>query len=61
MISKASERLGIDFEKLLFEENENLGKTEFTQPAILLVSSIANAILKKNVTLLRVCFRSLFR
>ena len=48
MISKASERLDIDFEKLLFEENENLGKTEFTQPAILLVSSIANAIFKEK-------------
>lgn len=46
MISKASARLDIDFEKLLFEENDNLGKTEFTQPAILLVSSIANAIFK---------------
>ena len=52
MISKASDRLGIDFEKLLFEENENLGKTEFTQPAILLVSSIACAIFKEkcNIT-----------
>lgn len=52
MISKASARLGIDFEKLLFEENENIGKTEFTQPAILLVSSIANAIFKEkyNIT-----------
>ena len=48
MISKASSRLGIDFEKLLFEENENLGKTEFTQPAILLVSSIALAIFKEK-------------
>ena len=48
MISKASERLDIDFEKLLFEENENLGKTEFTQPAILLLSSIANAIFKEK-------------
>jgi [acyl-carrier-protein] S-malonyltransferase len=48
MILKASIRLGIDFEKLLFEENENLGKTEFTQPAILLVSSIANAIFKEK-------------
>jgi [acyl-carrier-protein] S-malonyltransferase len=48
MISSASARLGIDFEKLLFEENENLGKTEFTQPAILLVSSIANAIFKEK-------------
>ncbi len=46
MISKATQRLGIDFEELLFEENDNLGKTEFTQPAILLVSSIANAIFK---------------
>jgi len=48
MIKKASERLGFDFEKLLFEENENLGKTEFTQPAILLVSSIANEIFKSQ-------------
>ena len=48
MISKASARLGIDFEKLLFEENENIGKTQFTQPAILLVSSIANAIFKEK-------------
>ena len=52
MISKASARLGIDFEKLLFEENENIGKTEFTQPAILLVSSIANTVFKNkcNIT-----------
>lgn len=48
MISKASDRLGINFEELLFEENDNLGKTEFTQPAILLVSSIANAIFKEK-------------
>ena len=46
MILSASTRLGIDFENLLFEENENLGNTEFTQPAILLVSSIALAIFK---------------
>lgn len=48
MISNASKRLNINFEKLLFEENENLGKTEFTQPAILLVSSIANTIFKEK-------------
>ena len=48
MIAKASERLNINFEALLFEENENLGKTEFTQPAILLVSSIANAVFKEK-------------
>ncbi len=46
MISKASERLNINFEQLLFEENDKLGQTEYTQPAILLVSSIANAIFK---------------
>ena len=48
MVKKASERLNIDFEKLLFEENENLGKTEFTQPAILLVSSIALELFKEK-------------
>ena len=48
MISNASARLGIDFENLLFEENANIGKTEFTQPAILLVSSIALAIFKEK-------------
>lgn len=51
MIKKASERLNINFEKLLFEENENLGKTEFTQPAILLVSSIALAIFKEKCSI----------
>lgn len=48
MIEKASERLNIDFSQLLFEENENLGKTEYTQPAILLVSSIALAVFKEK-------------
>ena len=48
MISKASKRLNIDFENLLFEENDKLGQTEYTQPAILLVSSIANAIFKEK-------------
>jgi [acyl-carrier-protein] S-malonyltransferase len=44
MISDASVRTGIDFEKLLFEENDNLAQTEFTQPAILLVASIAHRL-----------------
>jgi len=48
MISKASKRLGFNFEELLFEENDNLGKTEFTQPAILLTSAIANEIFKSK-------------
>lgn len=48
MIAKASQRLGINFEELLFEENDNLGKTEYTQPAILLVSAIATEIFKSK-------------
>jgi [acyl-carrier-protein] S-malonyltransferase len=48
MIEKASNRLGVDFKNLLFEENDLLNKTEFTQPAILLVSAIANEIFKSQ-------------
>jgi len=48
MIKNASSRLGFDFEELLFNESENLGKTEFTQPAILLVSCIALAVFKEK-------------
>lgn len=48
MIKKASDRLGINFEELLFEENDNLSKTEYTQPAILLVSAIAWEIFKNK-------------
>ena len=44
MIQTASERTGIDFEKLMFEANDKLGQTEFTQPAILLVGSIAHKL-----------------
>lgn len=41
MIEKASQRVGFDFKSLLFEENDRLEQTEYTQPAILLVSLIA--------------------
>ncbi len=44
MFADAKERTGIDFETLLFTENENLAQTEFTQPAILLISAIANRL-----------------
>ena len=44
IVSDASKRTGIDFETLLFEENDNLGQTEFTQPAILLVGAIAHKL-----------------
>jgi len=48
MISAASQRIGVDFKKLLFEENDDLGQTQFTQPAILLVSCIALEIFKSK-------------
>jgi [acyl-carrier-protein] S-malonyltransferase len=41
MFAKAGERINIDFTKLLFEENEQLSQTAYTQPAILLVSIVA--------------------
>jgi len=48
MMIKASERTGIDFEKLLFEENEEINQTENTQPAILLVSMMAHALFSER-------------
>jgi [acyl-carrier-protein] S-malonyltransferase len=51
MILKASERTGIDFEKLLFEENEAINQTENTQPAILLVSMMAHALFSERSAL----------
>ncbi len=44
MMQKASEATGLNFEKLLFEENEEINQTENTQPAILLVSLMAHAV-----------------
>ncbi|MDR2635339.1 MAG: ACP S-malonyltransferase [Campylobacteraceae bacterium] len=41
IFDKASKRLGIDMQALLFNENENLNETQFAQPAILLVSAVA--------------------
>jgi len=41
MFAKAGERIGVDFKELIFEENEKLAQTAFTQPAILLVQMIA--------------------
>ncbi len=48
MFAKASARLNVDFEKLLFEKNDKLGDTKYTQPAILLVSAIALELFKKK-------------
>jgi [acyl-carrier-protein] S-malonyltransferase len=49
MVKDASERTGIDFETLLFTENDDLEKTEFTQPAILLVSAIAHKLFEDEM------------
>ena len=49
LIEESSDRLKIDFKKLMFEENDKLSQTEFTQPAILLVSLIAQKIFSSSV------------
>ncbi len=48
MFEKAGDRIGVDFAKLLFEENDQLDKTEYTQPAILLVSLIAYKLFQES-------------
>ncbi|MEA2091538.1 MAG: ACP S-malonyltransferase, partial [Campylobacterota bacterium] len=46
MFDRAGERIGVDFKELVFEENEKLSQTAFTQPAILLVQMIAYRLFK---------------
>jgi len=41
MFDRAGERIGADFKEIIFQENEKLGQTAYTQPAILLVQMIA--------------------
>jgi [acyl-carrier-protein] S-malonyltransferase len=48
MFEIASDAIKVDFKKLMFEENEDLNKTEFTQPAILLYSAVAYELFKDN-------------
>ena len=48
MFKKAGERIGVDFKSLIFEENELLGQTAYTQPAILLVQMIAYTLFKEK-------------
>ncbi len=47
MFAKAGERIGVDFKEIIFEENEKLGQTAYTQPAILLVQMIAYRLFKE--------------
>jgi len=51
MFAKAKERTNIDFESLMFEENASLAQTEFTQPAILLVATIAHKLFSDKTSL----------
>lgn len=48
LFEQAGDRLNIDFKNLCFEQNELLEKTEYTQPAILLVSLVALALFQKK-------------
>lgn len=48
MFDKAGERIGVDFKELMFEENDKLSQTAYTQPAILLVQMIAYKLFKQE-------------
>ena len=47
MFLDASARIGVSFKDLIFEENEKLNQTEYTQPAILLVQMVAYKLFKE--------------
>ncbi|OQX74585.1 MAG: [acyl-carrier-protein] S-malonyltransferase [Campylobacteraceae bacterium 4484_4] len=49
MVEAAGERIKTDFAKLLFEENDLLEQTAYTQPAILLVSAIAHRLFENEM------------
>jgi [acyl-carrier-protein] S-malonyltransferase len=51
LIDACSKRCQIDFAKLMFEENDLLSQTQYTQPAILLVSSIAQKLFENALPL----------
>ncbi len=51
MFEEASDRIKVDMKDLLFNENDKLEQTEFTQPAILLVSSIAHKIFEDEMSI----------
>ena len=51
LFEKASDVLKIDFQKILFEPNDNINETEFSQPAILLVSTVALDIFKNSLNI----------
>jgi [acyl-carrier-protein] S-malonyltransferase len=46
MFEEAGKRIGVNFKELIFEENDLLGQTMYTQPAILLVQMVAYQLFK---------------
>lgn len=51
MYKEASAILGYDLTKLVFEENENINQTKYTQPAILITSLCIYEVLKREYNL----------
>lgn len=50
MLAKAGESSGLDMDKLIFEENEDINITEFTQPALTAVCCImTQALIDKGI------------
>ena len=49
---EASDAMGIDMKELLFEENDKLALTSYTQPAIFLISTIAYQVFQSECPLL---------
>jgi len=48
MVEKASDRIGVDFKALMFETDDRLDQTAYTQPAILLVSMMAYKLFQEH-------------
>jgi len=48
MFDKAGARIGVNFKELIFEENDLLGQTMYTQPCILLVQMVAYRLFKEE-------------
>ena len=48
MVEKAGDRIGVDFKALMFDADERLDRTEYTQPAILLVSMMAYKLFQEH-------------
>ncbi len=51
MFERASDAIKVDMKALLFEDETKLAQSEFTQPAILLVSAIANQLFTEACSL----------